>query len=65
MHLHLASLLAALPPGKAMGRGTHDGLEHRPDKPPTRQGNAAGRLGKHAAVRRRGVEALDVVANFF
>lgn len=60
-----ASLSAALPPGKAVGRRTHSGLEHRPDKPPARRGNAAGRFGKRVAVGRRGVEALDAVANFF
>lgn len=48
-----------------MGRGTHGGLEHLPDKPPTRRGNAAGRLGKRVAVGRRGVDTLDAVANFF
>lgn len=48
-----------------MGRGTHSGLEHRPDKPPMRRGNATRRLGKRVAVGRRGVEALDEVASLF
>lgn len=47
------------------GKGVHSGLEHHPDKSPTRQGNAAGRSGKCVVVERRGVEVLDVEANFF
>lgn len=48
-----------------MGRASHGGLEHHPSKPPARWGSAASCLGKSVAVGRRGVEALDAVANFF
>lgn len=47
------------------GKEAHGRLEHRPDKSPTRQGNTAGRSGKRVLVERRGVEVLDVEANFF
>lgn len=47
------------------GKGALSGLEHRPGKSPTRQGNTAGRSGKCVVVERRGVEVLDVEANFF
>lgn len=35
------------------------------EKSLTRQGNTAGRSGKRVVVERRGVEVLDVEANFF